>query len=102
MSAAQLQAGDSIPVTVVEARLSGIESELRALRGLVERLVRVEERIAASQQQVAVLQSELTALRSRLDATAAVGQRSAWTVSGLERLGWIAAAALAAWVAQHI
>lgn len=89
----QLQAGESIPVTVVEARLSGIESELRALRGLVERLVRVEERIAASQQQVAALQSELTALRGRLDTTAAAGQRAAWTISGIERLFWLVVAA---------
>lgn len=91
-----------MPISLVDARLRGIEDELRLLRGLVERLVRVEERMANSQRQTDALQVELATLRGRLDATASAGQRSAWSIDRFERLGWIVVAAVAAWIGQGL
>jgi peptidoglycan hydrolase CwlO-like protein len=91
-----------IPVAVVEARLTGIESELRALRGLVERLVRVEERIANSQAKVEALQAELAILKAKIDTAASIGQQSSWQVGNIERLGWIVITALAAWATRFL
>lgn len=93
--------GTYISAALIDSRLSGIEDELRLLRGLVERLVRVEERQAQNHDDIQALRIEQATLRSKLDAAAAAGARSSWSIDRIERLGWVVVAALAAWVGQR-
>ena len=91
----------------VEARLTGIEAELRLMRDVLERMARVEERTlhyerlysdlkddaeAARQ----AMQGDIGALRLRLEAVTTASARSSWAVGGIERLGWIVITALVA------
>lgn len=100
----------------VEHRLSGIEDELRTVRGFLERLVRVEERREADARELRELRDASASSRAQLSGVAAtVGQmradldevqdklaslapaaaRTGWVVGGVERLGWIVLTSLA-------
>lgn len=104
----------------VEHRLSGIEDELRTVRGFLERLVRVEERreadarelrelrdaSASSRAQLSGLAATVVQMRADLDevkdtlaSLAPVAARTGWVIGGVERLGWIVVTALSSLVA---
>lgn len=97
----------------VEARLAGIEAELRLMRNVLERMARVEERTLHyerlyselkddSETARKAMQDDLAALRERLDAVTASSARSSWAVGGIERLGWIVMTALAGLMAALV
>ena len=116
-------AGESVPLNTVMARLSGIEEEMRAVRGFLERLVRVEERreadareigelraqvmqqameLAARRVTLVTLRTDLDGALSRLDGVQKTSSRSAWAISGIERLFWILATAVAGVLAAAV
>ncbi|MDD3652558.1 hypothetical protein [Immundisolibacter sp.] len=104
----------------VDHRLSGIEDELRTVRGFLERLVRVEERREADARElrelrsvtasssvqlsgmaatVAQMRAELDEVQDTLASLAPAAARTGWVVGGVERLVWIVVTALSGLVA---
>lgn len=104
----------------VDRRLSGIEDELRTVRGFLERLVRVEERREADARElrelravtanssaqlsgmaatVAQMRAELDEVQDTLASLAPAAARTGWVVGGVERLVWIVVTALSGLVA---
>lgn len=79
-------------------RLEGIESELKGVRGMMERLVRVEERLTTYLEQDRQLSAQITEVFRRLNALEVSGTKSSTAFAWIERFFWIGVAAAATWL----
>ena len=82
---------------MLDRRLDSIETELRALRGAVERLVRVEERVSQALASNYELRQELNEVYSRLRALESQGGQHKQQLGWIERLFWVLVAGAVAW-----
>lgn len=82
---------------MLNRRLDGIETELRALRGAVERLVRVEERVSQALAANHELRQELNEIYSRLRTIENQGGQHKQQLGWIERLFWVLVTGAVAW-----
>lgn len=83
---------------LIGARLEGIESELKGMRGMMERLVRVEERLTTYLEQDRQLDAQITEVFKRLNTLEKETSSANTSMAWIERFFWVAVAAVATWL----
>lgn len=82
--------------------MASIEHSITDIRGFLERLVRVEERSLTGAQNMGRIEVHLAAMDARLSRAESSASHSGWIVGGLERLGWLIAAAVSGWLGNRL
>ena len=89
---------DKAGFAYLHQRIDAIERNILEIRGLLERLVRVEERLQASNSHLSRIEEHINAIDERLCMIENSSNKNNWLMGGIERFGWIVAAAAAAWL----
>ena len=82
--------------------MASIEQSITDIRSFLERLVRVEERSLTVAQNMGRIEAHLATLDVRLGKAEASASHSGWIVGGVERLGWLIAAAISGWLGNRL